>query len=159
MAGVIVVLLAAAITPAVVLATQTSNAGSSVPCSTIPDELNHCRVAGKWKNQLKSVMEITCQSGQVTGKYNTAVGRAQDYYDIAGRYTLAGPNMTDTIISWTVSWNNLVYGNSNSSTAWTGIHYAEEGIIRTQWILIRYQTRPNLWQTSMIGHDEFERVC
>lgn len=129
----------------------------SMLCQDIPFELNQCLLAGKWKNQLQSVMEITCQDGQVDGRYNTAVGNAGNFYKLAGRYTLAGEN--DTVLSWTVSWNNNLYGNSESSTAWSGIHYYEEGIIRTQWILTRYKTRPNLWQTAMIGHDEFERVC
>lgn len=144
--------------PGVVLG-MTTDSVHSVSCQTIPSEHNQCGLAGKWKNQLQSVMEITCQDGQVNGRYNTAVGLAQDFYDIAGRYTMAGENMTDTVLSWAVSWNNNVFGNSNSSTAWSGIHYDEEGIIRTQWILTRYKTRPDIWQTSMIGHDEFERIC
>ncbi|XP_045181410.2 streptavidin-like isoform X1 [Mercenaria mercenaria] len=158
---VVVVLLTAAVIPTVVLATQNADKGpqDEDDCQTIPMKPNECGLAGKWKNQLKSEMEIICQNGKVTGKYNTAVGRASNYYHLVGRYTRVGTNFTDTILGWSVSWNNDVYGNSNSTTSWTGIHYRDEGIIHTHWILVRYHNQANLWQTNMIGHDDFHRIC
>ncbi|XP_045181202.2 streptavidin-like [Mercenaria mercenaria] len=159
--GVVAVLLVDATTPTVVLAAQNEDNGprGEDDCQTVPMEPNECGLAGKWKNQLKSEMKIICQNGEVTGKYNTAVGRASNYYQLVGRYTRVGTNSTDTILGWSVSWNNDVYGNSNSTTSWTGIHYRDEGNIHTHWILVRYHTKPNLWKTSMIGHDEFHRTC
>lgn len=118
-----------------------------------------CGITGTWKNELNSTVVFTsCKDGQIEGKYNTAVGNASDFYVLTGRYTLSGPKKDVVELGWVVAWNNTQYGNSNSVTSWNGIYYPKEGIIHTQWILTSYAERKDLWETSLINHDEFKRV-
>ncbi|XP_060588446.1 streptavidin-V2-like [Ruditapes philippinarum] len=117
-----------------------------------------CGVAGTWKNQLWSKVTFSCKNGQITGKYNSAVGNAEDYYSLTGRYTRAGTDDNAVVLGWVVSWNNEVFGNSNSSTSWSGIYYPDERIIRTQWLLTRFKARNDYWETTMVNHDEFSPI-
>ncbi|KAL3855499.1 hypothetical protein ACJMK2_014707 [Sinanodonta woodiana] len=117
-----------------------------------------CGIAGNWINQLGSMMTITCWNGNLTGIYRSAVGAATDYYQLSGRYTMTGANQKDCVLGFSVAWNNDVRGNSNSTTSWTGLYYASEGIIHTHWILTRYQQINSLWSASLIGHDDFKRA-
>ncbi|XP_060588468.1 streptavidin-V2-like [Ruditapes philippinarum] len=117
-----------------------------------------CGIAGTWRNQLGSNVTFTCKDGQLDGKYNSAVGHAEDYYLLSGRYTLSGPKNDVVELGWVVSWNNKKFGNSHSATAWSGIYYPEDGIIRTQWILTRFKERKDNWETSFVNHDEFKRI-
>jgi hypothetical protein len=117
-----------------------------------------CGIDGKWKNELGSTMTLTCKDGQLEGIYNTGVGQAKYDYTLSGRYTLSGPKNDVVELGWVVSWNNKLFGNSNSATSWSGIYYPEDGIIRTQWMLVRYAERKDYWSTTQINHDEFERV-
>ncbi|XP_053399051.1 streptavidin-V2-like [Mercenaria mercenaria] len=120
---------------------------------------NHCGIAGLWTNQLKSVMEFTCKDGHLNGRYNTAVGVADDYYNLTGKYTMSGPNGADCVMGWVVTYNNKVLGNSNSTCAWSGIHYANEHIIRTHWVLTHWHPLADSWQTTTINHDDFVSLC
>ncbi|KAL4223931.1 hypothetical protein ACF0H5_017393 [Mactra antiquata] len=117
-----------------------------------------CYLEGKWKNELGSTAEFACKDGQINGKYMTAVGKASGYYKLTGSYTLSGPNNDVIVASWVVTFNNSVYGNSESSCTWNGIFYPDEGVLYTQWILVRYAERKDLWQSSRIGHDEFKKL-
>ncbi|XP_045170216.2 streptavidin-V2-like [Mercenaria mercenaria] len=120
---------------------------------------NHCGIAGLWTNQLKSVMEFTCKDGHLNGRYNTAVGQADDYYSLTGKYTMSGPNGADCVMGWVVSFNNKVFGNSNSTAAWSGIHYAHEHVIRTHWVLTRWHPLEDIRKTTTINHDDFVSLC
>ncbi|KAK3587464.1 hypothetical protein CHS0354_007956 [Potamilus streckersoni] len=117
-----------------------------------------CGIAGKWKNQLGSTMQITCRKGNLRGKYRSSVGEASDFYDLSGRYTMTGVNQEDCILGFSVAWNNDVRGNSNSTTSWTGLLYASEGIIHTHWILTRYRELESMWASNLVGHDDFRRI-
>jgi hypothetical protein len=117
-----------------------------------------CGVAGTWKNQLGSKVTFSCKNGQINGKYNSAVGNAEDYYSLTGRYTRAGTDNNAVVLGWVVSWNNEMFGNSNSSTSWSGIYYPNERIIRTQWLLTRFKERNDYWDTTMVNHDEFTPI-
>ncbi|XP_052785804.1 streptavidin-like [Mya arenaria] len=127
-------------------------------CDTpIPDDKNDCGIAGVWRNQLQSVMKFTCVAGHIEGQYYTAVGNADGFYDFAGKFQM--PDQNTTVLGWVVAFNNLLYGNSNSTTAWSGIHYGHEGIIHTHWLLTHYFPRANLWRTTTMNHDDFNKVC
>ncbi|KAK3102793.1 hypothetical protein FSP39_013956, partial [Pinctada imbricata] len=115
-----------------------------------------CGVSGKWMNQLNSTMELCCYKGNLFGKYNSAVGRAEDFYHLKGRYTVRGG---DCILGWSVAYNNAAFGNSNSTASWAGIHYADEGIIYTQWLLARHQQREHFWRVFHTNQDTFKRIC
>lgn len=120
---------------------------------------NHCGIAGLWENQHKSVMEFTCKDGHLNGRYNTAVGHADDYYNLTGKYTMSGPDGSDCVMGWVVTFNNKIFGNSNSTCAWSGIHYESEHIIRTHWVLTHWHPLGDAWQTTTINHDDFVSIC
>ncbi|KAH3878147.1 streptavidin-V2-like [Dreissena polymorpha] len=123
----------------------------------IPNDQNECGIAGVWRNQLKSVMKFTCVGGHIDGQYFTAVGKADGFYQLSGKYLK--PDNDTTLLSWIVAYRNELYGNSNSTVAWSGIHYADEGTLYTHWLLTHFYPRPRLWKTTMINHDDFQKVC
>ncbi|XP_053401219.1 streptavidin-V2-like isoform X2 [Mercenaria mercenaria] len=117
-----------------------------------------CIIAGTWQNELGSNVTFTCKNGQLDGKYNSKVGEAEDYYTLSGRYTVSGPKNDVVELGWVVAWNNKKFGNSHSSTSWSGIYYPDDKVIRTQWLLTRYQEHKDYWMTTMVNHDEFKRI-
>ena len=123
----------------------------------VPDHQNECGIAGVWRNQLQSVMKFTCIGGHIEGKYFTAVGNADGFYTLSGKYLK--PDDDTTVVGWVVAFSNDMYGNSNSTTAWSGIHYADEGTLYTHWLLTHFYPRAQLWKTTMINHDDFKKVC
>ncbi|KAH3881549.1 hypothetical protein DPMN_005475 [Dreissena polymorpha] len=48
----------------------------------IPISYKNCSRAGVWKNELQSVMRITCINGQIRDFYCSAVGQAKSYYPL-----------------------------------------------------------------------------
>ncbi|KAL3855502.1 hypothetical protein ACJMK2_014709 [Sinanodonta woodiana] len=129
-----------------------------LPSSPWMNTNDPCGISGKWKNQLGSIMEISCQDGSLSGKYSSAVGVAVGFYKLLGQYNIVGANNNDCVVGFSVAWNNDVMGNSNSTTSWTGIHYASEGMIHTHWILVRYMEPNKLWTATMVGHDVLKRI-
>ena len=106
-------------------------------------------------------MTLSCQAdsspsnvGKLTGKYNSAVGKASDYYILTGRYTKSG---SDCILGFTVAWNNDAFGNSKSATSWTGVHYTGSAELSTFWILSSYTAPENKWRNSNIGQNVFTK--
>ncbi|KAL4224186.1 hypothetical protein ACF0H5_017639 [Mactra antiquata] len=125
------------------------------PCATRRGPNGEITLNGSWINELGSVVEFNSTNGELTGKYTTGVGNAGSIYDLTGRYTMGGPKKDVIIATWVVSWHNDVQGNAESSTSWNGIYYPDEGVIYTQWLLVRYTDRTNYWQSTHIGHEEF----
>ncbi|KAL3855503.1 hypothetical protein ACJMK2_014710 [Sinanodonta woodiana] len=122
------------------------------------DSRDYCGITGSWKNELGSVIELSCENGNLVGKYRSAVGEAKECYDLSGRYTMTGAEHQDIIFGFSVAWNNDISGNSNSTTSWTGVHYKSEGIIHTHWILTRYMERRSMWASNLVGHADFRRI-
>ncbi|XP_062603167.1 streptavidin-V2-like [Saccostrea cucullata] len=116
---------------------------------------DQCALSGKWKNQLKSEMEIICKDGTISGKYTSAVGQASKEYDLMGRYTQV--NDKDYMLGWSVAWKNK-YQDAKSVTSWTGVFYAAEGVIRTQWILGRFEDPDDFWETFITNQDTFTKI-
>ncbi|XP_062590211.1 streptavidin-V2-like [Saccostrea cucullata] len=114
-----------------------------------------CALSGTWRNQLQSVMTITCKGGTIKGQYNSAVGNAERKYDLAGRYLQV--NETDFIVGWSVAFKNQ-YRNAMSIASWTGVYYAAEGTIRTQWILASYKDQEDYWRTYSTNQDTFTKI-
>ncbi|CAG2205177.1 unnamed protein product [Mytilus edulis] len=79
-----------------------------------------CGITGKWENDLGSKMEITCKldspdrnsTGEIIGKYNSAVGAADNFYPLSGRFTIPDMEPRNCIVGFVVAWNNEAYGNS-----------------------------------------------
>ncbi|KAK3587465.1 hypothetical protein CHS0354_007957 [Potamilus streckersoni] len=122
------------------------------------DSRDTCGITGTWKNELGSVIELSCANGNLLGKYRSAVGEAKDFYQLTGRYTMTGDKQMDVIFGFSVAWNNAISGNSNSTTSWTGIHYKSEDVIYTHWILTRYMERSRMWASNLVGHADFRRI-
>ena len=116
-----------------------------------------CGIAGNWTNQLGSSVTFECQDGILSGRYNSAVGNASNYYNLRGTYTMSGPALKDATIGFSVAWNNTARGNSQSTTSWTGVHYASTDVIYTTWILTRYTALADKWRNSFVDQDVFKR--
>ena len=129
-------------------------------CSSTPTNVtdcNPCGIAGKWVNDLGSKAEFSCKNGFLSGKYNSKVGKAEDYYLLSGRYTMVGPGHKDAVVGWSVAWNNKEFGNSNSTSSFTGVYYASNETIYTTWILTRYTSFADRWSNSRVGFNVFTR--
>ena len=117
-----------------------------------------CNMTGNWINDLGSNVEFSCHDGLISGRYNSAVGVAKDFYILSGGYTKVGPGLNDLIVGWTVAYNNEVKGNSNSTASFTGVYYESNDTIYTTWILTRYTPAADMWTNSYIGKNVFTRV-
>ena len=117
-----------------------------------------CGITGNWINDLGSNVQFSCHDGRITGRYNSAVGNANDYYTLSGGYTRVGPGLNDLVVGWTVAWNNEVKGNSNSTASFTGVYYNANHTIHTTWILTRYTSVEDMWMNSNVGRNVFTRV-
>ncbi|CAC5383701.1 unnamed protein product [Mytilus coruscus] len=130
------------------------------------DTCDPCGITGKWVNELGSVVEITCKldspdrnsTGEIIGKYNSAVGAAKDYYPLSGRFTIPDQDPKNCIVGFVVAWNNEAYGNSDSATSFTGTYYKDTDKIYTFWILTRYKKYTDMWENSNIGNNVFTRI-
>ena len=83
-----------------------------------------------WQNELGSVMKFTAwdtNEGSVDGSYCSSVGNAAFNYDLRGTFDTCGET-----IGWGVTWQND-FGDSNSTTAWSGriYNYPEDPYIQT----------------------------
>ncbi|KAL4223930.1 hypothetical protein ACF0H5_017392 [Mactra antiquata] len=141
-----------------ILSTVSSNQKFS-SCRQKSFKTDECNLYGIWKNELGSTVVFSCHDGQIKGKYTSAVGKAANWYNLTGSYTMASPKKDVTIASWVVSWNNDVKGNSESSTAWNGIFYPDEGVLYTLWTLVSYEEYKDYWKATNVGQDKFWRTC
>ncbi len=59
----------------------------------------------------------------------------------------------------TVQWINKAFGNSESTTTWSGQRYTIDGnpMIYTTWLLTSKQCIANNWKSTLIGKDEFTK--
>lgn len=111
-------------------------------------------------------MEITCKldspdrnsTGEIIGKYNSAVGAADNFYPLLGRFTISEMEPRNCIVGFVVAWNNEAYGNSNSATSFTGTYYENADKIYTFWILTRYNKYADMWASNHIGQNVFTRI-
>ena len=102
-------------------------------------------------------MELTCQSGALSGKYTSAEGEAKGSYRISGRYSLSEKSPDDFILGFSVAWNNDTEGNSESVTSWAGVYIGTQDKIHTKWLLTEYTAVEDIWKNTLIGFDEFMR--
>ena len=116
-----------------------------------------CGLTGKWRNQAGSTVELTCQSGALSGKYTSAEGEAKGSYRISGRYSLSEKSPGDFILGFSVAWNNDTEGNSESVTSWAGVYIGTQDKIHTKWLLTEYTAVEDIWKNTLIGFDEFMR--
>ena len=108
----------------------------------------------KWYNERGSVMTVTSWDsvkGSFKGKYNSAVGKAKEEYDLVGRFDTNG----DTL-GWVVSYQNK-HLNAYSTCAWSGRvqEHSEKPIILTTWLLTRQTAIEGDWGSTMVGFETF----
>lgn len=112
-------------------------------------------------------MNITCKldsldrntTGEIKGKYNSAVGNAEDFYPLLGRFTMAGPDLQNCVLGFSVAYNNAVRGNSNSTASFTGVYFKVDDTIYTHWILASNTEYKDMWRNSNIGKNVFTRMA
>ncbi|KAJ8516436.1 hypothetical protein ONZ45_g6253 [Pleurotus djamor] len=121
-------------------------------------------LAGTWYNELGSTMVLEVHDdGSLTGTYHSNVGEVPPTFPLSGRYNLSPPSGQGIALGWVVSWENPG-SNVHSATAWSGQYFPASGsvasseAILTQWILSRSTEREDLWESSIVGHDEFGRT-
>ena len=120
-------------------------------------EISH-KLSGEWHNQLGSKMSLIAdENGGLRGKYNSAVGEAEDFYILTGRFDASPPPGEGVSVGWVVTFRNSKL-NANSTSTWSGqyFHHGVERII-TQWLLTSSTAPSDVWQSTSVGHDTFVR--
>lgn len=114
------------------------------------------QLTGTWYNELGSEMKLTAHAnGNLTGQYFSAVGDAENFYVLQGRFDSAPPAGAGVSLAWTVTFFNATL-NAHSTSAWSGQFFAgAQPQILVQWLLTSSTTLPNVWQSTNVGHDEF----
>lgn len=120
-------------------------------------------IGGMWRNQLKSVMNITdvdIKKGTFHGYYSSAVGDASGTYPFRGCF-FTNEKTEATVISWTVSWQNSERVTT-SVTSWVGQLFDDDdsagAVIKTTWLLVSGTRHEDQWSSTLIGSDEFHRA-
>ena len=94
-------------------------------------------ISGVWYNELGSEMILTTdKNGGLSGTYKSAVGNAEDFYILAGRYDVSLPlDSSGDSVGWVVTFRNHLC-NAHSTMAWSG-QYFDSGAERilTNWLL------------------------
>ncbi|PPQ65800.1 hypothetical protein CVT26_000390 [Gymnopilus dilepis] len=117
------------------------------------------KLSGTWYNELGSTMTLTADgSGGLTGKYNSAVGEAEDFYILTGRYDADPPSGKGTSVGWVVTFRNSKL-NAHSTSTWSGQYFGGTNeTILTHWLLTTSSTPANVWSSTNIGTDTFTRT-
>ncbi|PPQ65803.1 hypothetical protein CVT26_000389 [Gymnopilus dilepis] len=123
-------------------------------------------LSGTWKNELGSTMTLTADgAGGLTGSYNSAVGKAEDFYILTGRYDASAPvprafdkgKVKGTSLGWVVTYRNSKL-NAHSTATWSGQYFggADEKIV-VQWLLTTSSTTDSAWSSTNVGTNTFRR--
>ncbi|XP_067248975.1 avidin-like [Chanodichthys erythropterus] len=118
-------------------------------------------VSGKWENELGSVMELMVKdSGQITGKYTTAV-TTEDSSQKEKTTELVGYINTDqtkqtTTIAFCMAWKI-----KGSCSAFSGQIFKEDNgtdVMKTTWLLHSpAESLGENWDATCIGENTFHR--
>lgn len=82
---------------------------------------------GTWYNELGSTVVFALDSnGTLSGQYNSAVGNAEDFYVLTGRYETAPVDGQGLTLGWTVNWHNDVVSSRLSYSHSSGRCVADE---------------------------------
>jgi len=122
------------------------------------EQIDWQKLSGDWHNQLGSKMTLIAdENGGLRGKYNSAVGQAEDFYILTGRFDACPPSDEGVSLGWVVSFSNRKL-NEHCSTTWSGQYFdgGDERIL-TRWVL-NLSIAPNAVCPTNIGHDIFTRV-
>ncbi|KAK6978197.1 Avidin/streptavidin [Favolaschia claudopus] len=120
------------------------------------------RLCGKWVNQLGSHMILTADKcGNISGRYNSAVGKAEDFYVLTGRFDTTPPDNKGVSLGWVVTYKNTKL-EAHSTGTWSGLYFdqtrgASREMILTHWLLTRSTEGKDVWESTRAGNDVFTR--
>ncbi|KAJ4466186.1 Avidin/streptavidin, partial [Lentinula lateritia] len=115
------------------------------------------QLSGNWINELGSTVTLIAdQDSGLSGQYNSTVGNATDFYNLTGRFDMLPPSDSDISVGWVVTYNNELR-NTHSTATWSGQYFNNSGgeMILTQWLLTTSSTQADVWESTLVGHDEF----
>lgn len=118
---------------------------------------------GEWKNNLKSLMNITnvyedpdnVYNNYFTGTYESGVGNADGVYPLHGTFNYRN---CSTSISFSVIYSNSIV-DSGSNTAWVGqLRCVDQTLVlEMTWIMNKYMPNDSIWESTWTGHDIFHK--
>ncbi|CAA7262591.1 unnamed protein product [Cyclocybe aegerita] len=116
------------------------------------------QLSGDWYNQLSSKMTLIADaSGGLSGEYNSAVGEAQDFYILTGRFDADPPTDEGISVGWVVTFRNSQL-NAHSTSTWSGQYFdGDNERILTQWLLTSSTAPSSVWTSTRVGNDTFTR--
>lgn len=116
-------------------------------------------VTGLWMNKRGSITVLReDESGQITGKYRSVMGRDTNVRALAGR---AGrPDAGKQMIGFSVCFNtdeeSPQFG-CYSVCSWSG--WLRNGTLTTRWLLTRsMKQNDDEWSSTIVGQDSFKRL-
>lgn len=116
-------------------------------------------LAGKWYNELGSMMELEVVGDTITGTFMPNVD------EVVGGYPLTGLTDSDAspdsqAVGFVVAWHRGPEDNLHSVTAWSGQYQIINGkeVLTTQWLLTREHIPEHNWSSTVVGHDTFTRT-
>jgi hypothetical protein len=117
------------------------------------------KLSGVCYNQLGSRMSLHAdQNDSLSGEYKPAVGNAQDFYILTGRFDAwISSSQKGVSIGWVVTYHND-QRNAHSTATWSGQYFdgGDERII-THWLLTSNTTPKSVWRSTNVGNDTFTR--
>ena len=122
------------------------------------EQVDWKKISGDWYSQLGSKMTLIAdQNGGLRGKYNSAVGEAEDFYTLTGRFDTCPPSDEGFSVGWVVTFHNRKL-NEHSTTSWSGQYFdgGDERIL-THWLMTSSTTPSSVWKSINVGHDTFTR--
>ncbi len=114
-------------------------------------------ISGEWYNELRSMMIIEDHGSEIIGRYQTAVGDADGWYQLVGRVSL--PADDNRALGFVVTWQNETR-QTDSCTVWCGEVRETDGTqsIETTWLLTIETTPGDDWKSTLVGKDRFTRI-
>jgi hypothetical protein len=112
----------------------------------------HGSPVGAWRNELGSRLRLAgTPTGGLSGTFASAVGTTRGRRPVVG---FRGHRLVDgsSIVGFVVRWPR-----SGSIAAWSGRYDAAEDRIHAMWLLVDETGADNVWRSTTMGADDFER--
>ena len=99
------------------------------------------------------ISNVDPNTGTFSGLYYSAVGKAEKFYSLVGRYDTASDSPT---FGWTVSYQNQ-YENAHSTATWSGQYQCVSGTptLLTTWLLTSQTEPSDNWKSTNVGVNVF----
>lgn len=108
-------------------------------------------IAGTWRSELGSELELHNTDGFLSGRYLSAVGTLHGSQPLIGFCT--PPTGTGTVVlGFVVRWSD-----TGSVTSWTGRYDAATDELHMTWVLEAATMPATAWRSTQLGQDQFRR--